>query len=75
MRAVRLFHAQDQAGMAHTFNVSVRTVIRWEQRGVIPALLPIDRASKQPKWREKLLFWMLARYRLTASPDTRKTEP
>jgi hypothetical protein len=74
VRAVRLFHALDQAGLAESFQVSVRTVIRWEQRGIDPELLPVDQGAKQPKWRKLLILWMLARYRRTASPDTRKTE-
>lgn len=74
MRAVRLFHALDQAGLADSFKVSVRTVIRWEQRGIDPELLPIDHTAKQPKWRKLLILWLLARYRRTASPDTRKKD-
>jgi len=74
VRAVRLFHALDQAGLAKSFQVSVRTVIRWEQRGIDPELLPVDQGAKQPKWRKLLILWLLARYRRTASPDTRKME-
>lgn len=74
IRAVRRFHALDQAGLAHAFQVSVRTVIRWEQKGVDPNLLPLDEAATRPKWRQDLLFWMLGRYQATASPDNRKQE-
>ena len=72
VRAMRRFHALDQVGLASAFQVSVRTVIRWEQRGVDPALLPQDVPARDPKWREKLLFWMLERYRATGSPDNRQ---
>jgi hypothetical protein len=72
IRAIRRFHALDQAGLAHAFQVSVRTVIRWEQKGVDPDNLPLGEGARDPKWRKKLLFWMLRRYELTASPDNRK---
>jgi hypothetical protein len=72
IRAIRRFHALDQAGLADAFQVSVRTVIRWEQKGVAPALLPQDGPPvRDPEWRKKLLIWMIRRYELTASPDNR----
>lgn len=77
IRAVRRFHGLDQAAMAVAFQVSVRTVIRWEQKGVDPNNLqqgggPAAISARDPEWRKKLLFWMLRRYELTASPDNQK---
>lgn len=72
IRAIRRFHALDQEGLAAAFQVSVRTVIRWEQKGVDPDLLPPGDAD--PEWRKKLLFWMRDRLNGTGSPDTRPKE-
>jgi hypothetical protein len=64
VRAVRLFHRHDQTSFAGCFQVTTRTVIRWEQRGV-------DLSKLEPKWRAELLIWLLGRYESTASRDTR----
>lgn len=74
VRAVRLFHGRQQTDFADAFRVSVRTVIRWEQRGIDPAKLPVDSGAADPDWRSKLLIWLLARYLASSSPDTRKKE-
>ena len=49
------------------FDVTERTVFRWEQRGVDPNLL-------EPEWRRKLLLWLLERFEKTGVSDTRKKE-
>ena len=67
IRAIRRFHALDQQQFAECFQVAVRTVIRWEQKGIDPALL-------DGKWRKDLLFWMLGRYERAGSPDNRPKE-
>jgi hypothetical protein len=67
IRAIRLFHALDQRDFSDCFQISERTVIRWEKRGIRPALL-------EPKWRRELLIWMLGRYQRAGSPDTRKKQ-
>lgn len=72
--AIRRFHGLDQRGLAEAFQVSTRTVIRWEQRGLHPDLLPEDAGAKPPDFRKKLLHWMIRRYELTGSPDTRPTQ-
>jgi hypothetical protein len=64
IRLVRLFHRLEQAGFAACFQVTLRTVYRWEKGGVDPELL-------EP-WRRKLLFWMRQRYEATASVTTEK---
>lgn len=66
IRAIRRFHGRDQVDFAACFQVSTRTVIRWEQRGLDPLTL-------EPEWRRELLKWLMGRYRATASPDNRKT--
>lgn len=73
IRAVRRFHALDQAGLAAAFQVSVRTVIRWEQKGIDPDNL-IQAGRPDPEWRKKLLFWLIGRLNGTASPDNRPKE-
>lgn len=75
IRAVRRFHSLDQVALAEAFQVAVRTVIRWEQRGMHPDLLPEDPGAKAgPKWRKTLWFWMHGRYCATASPDNTKNQ-
>lgn len=75
IRAIRRFHAADQETLAAAFQVSSRTIIRWEQNGVHPDLLPLDPRSKTRDWRKKLLLWMLARFERAASPDNRQEAP
>jgi len=65
VRAIRSFFKLGQETFAECFQVSERTVIRWEQRGIDPALLG-------PEWRKKLLFWMLGHLQPTPSPDSPK---
>jgi len=61
IRRVRQLHNLDQAGFAACFRVSVRSVIRWEQRGLDPADLPTDSELDGPEWRRGLLDWFLSR--------------
>jgi hypothetical protein len=73
IRALRRFHGLDQLALAEAFQVSTRTVIRWEQKGIHPDLLPRETGShRMPDWRQKLLHWMLRRFELTGSPDNQK---
>jgi len=67
IRRLRLLHGLRQEGLAACFQVSERTVIRWEERGIDPARL-------EPKWRKDLLFWMLERLQRAGSPDNRKQQ-
>jgi len=55
------------------FQLSLRTIYRWESRGVNPSSLPLDpKATKDASWRRNLLIWMLERYKATGVSDTRK---
>lgn len=74
IRAIRRFHGLDQLALAEAFQVSPRTIIRWEKRGTHPDLLPVDVRARIPEWRKELLIWMRRRYEATASPDNRKKE-
>ena len=80
IRALQLFfgHIWALSGtprqrMAWVFQVHERTVSRWEERGVLPAALPIDPDHSPPDWRRKLLFWLIDQMEKTAVSDTRKT--
>jgi hypothetical protein len=67
IHAVRLFHRLSVEGLAICFDVTPRTVFRWEERGVDPALL-------EPGWRRELLLWLLERFERTGVTDNRKKE-
>jgi len=59
--------------MAEAFQVTPRTVFRWERDGVDPDALQLDPgalpastvtpAGQGPEWRRNLLNWLLDRYR------------
>ena len=74
IRAVRLFHRKSLESMAEMFGISVRTVHRWEERGVDPRNVPRDPQARVPDWRAKLLIWMVRRYELTGVTDNRKKQ-
>lgn len=77
IRRLRAFHNVQREELAAMFEVSVRTVFRWEEGGVDPAALPLDpdaHPNAGPEWRRKLLFWMLDRFEKTGVSDTRKKE-
>lgn len=67
IRRVRLFHGWTQDGFAALFNVSRRTIIRWEERGTYftdPDLEPDITAGVV--WRQiHARFQAAARYRIT----------
>lgn len=67
VRRVRLFHGWSQVAFAAVFNVSPRTIKRWEQRGTYfpdPALDAVNHAARI--WRElHVRFEAAAQYRLT----------
>jgi transcriptional regulator with XRE-family HTH domain len=67
IRRVRLFHGWTQDGLASLFNVSRRTIIRWEERGTYfsdPDLEPLIAAGRF--WRQiHARFEAAARHRLT----------
>lgn len=74
IRRLRLFYSHSQPQLAEVFQVSLRTIYRWESGGLVLAALKIDPAGNPPDWRKKLLLWMLDRYEKTAVTDTRKQE-
>jgi DNA-binding XRE family transcriptional regulator len=61
IRLVRLFHGRDQEEFAKCFQVSRRTVIRWEQRG--NCFITDEKAFRPQLW-----GWMHGRY-LAAQKD------
>lgn len=67
VRRVRLFHGWTQEGFAALFNVSRRTIIRWEERGTFfhdPALDIHNHHARV--WRSILVRYEAAKaYRLT----------
>lgn len=67
VKRVRLFHGWTQEGFAALFDVSRRTIIRWEERGTFfpdPALDAFNHHAKV--WRAILVrFEAAAAYRLT----------
>lgn len=67
IRRVRLFHGWTQEGFAALFDVSRRTIIRWEERGTYFADPALDAMNHHAKvWREiHVRFAAAARYRLT----------
>ena len=67
IRAVRLFHRLSVAAFAGAFQVTARTIFRWEKDGV-------DLNAIDPEWRRKLLIWMLERYRATSVSDNRSIQ-
>jgi hypothetical protein len=75
VRRLRLFHSWDVDTMAEAFRVSTRTVFRWEENGLDPGTLALDRnahPNSGPDWRRKLLFFMLARLEAAGVSDNRK---
>jgi hypothetical protein len=72
IRHLRLFYSHDHPRLAELFQVAVRTIYRWEERGVLLSALPIQPGAIPPDWRRALLLWMLDRYEKTAVTDTRK---
>lgn len=77
IRRVRVFHGWDVPTMAETFKVSERTVFRWEELGVNPDNLPLDREAHPqsgPDWRRKLLKFLLARLEGVSVTDNRPKE-
>lgn len=67
VRSVRLFHGWTQEGFAALFNVSGRTIIRWEQRGTFFPDPDLHTWSAPGRiWKQILArFEAAARYRLT----------
>jgi transcriptional regulator with XRE-family HTH domain len=75
IRAVRIFHGFSRDQFAEVFQVSLRTVFRWESDGVDPASLQLDPGARSgPEWRRQYMFWLLERYEATGVSDTRKKE-
>jgi hypothetical protein len=72
IRAMRIFHRLSLEGMAIAFDVTLRTVYRWEKGGVDPSTMAVDPHGAPPDWRAKLLLWMLDRYESTGVSDNRK---
>lgn len=74
IRAIRRMHARSREDFALMFQVTVRTVFRWERDGVDPATLQLDpRAISGPEWRRNLLTWLLGRLEARVT-DTRKKQ-
>lgn len=67
IRRVRLFHGWTQDGFAALFNVSRRTIIRWEERGAFfPDAQLMPEISAARVWSQiHARFEAAARYRLT----------
>lgn len=75
IRCLQRFYGYTRAQMADLFQVHERTVLRWEQRGALPASLPIDpTATHDPDWRPKLLLWLVDLYEKRGVSDNRKKE-
>lgn len=55
IRCVRIFHALDQEAFGKCFQVSRRTVIRWEKGGN-------SFIDDEKEFRSQLWVWMLDRY-------------
>jgi hypothetical protein len=68
-------HALNREDFALMFNITVRTVFRWERDGVDPATLQLDPGARSgPEWRRNLLTWLLDRLAATGVSDTRNRE-
>ncbi len=67
VKRVRLFHGWTQEGLAALFNVSRRTILRWEERGTFFHDPALDVHNEHAKvWRALLVrFEAAAAYRLT----------
>jgi transcriptional regulator with XRE-family HTH domain len=75
IRGMRIFHRLSREGLATLFQVSPRTVYRWEEKGAVPNALPLEELAKVDReWRRKLLIWMVERYEAAAVTDNRKKE-
>ena len=77
VRAVRLFHGFTRADFADVFEVTLRTVFRWERDGVDPTSLQLDpnaHPNAGPEWRRKYLIWLLDRYEQLRVTDNRKQQ-
>lgn len=77
IRLCRRFHRLTPEAMARCFQVSLRTIQRWEASGVDPRSLPADpyaHPKSGPDWRAKLLIFLLSRYQATGVGDNRGRE-
>ena len=77
VRAVRIFHGFTREDFADVFEVTLRTVFRWERDGVDPMSLQLDpnaHPNAGPEWRRKYLIWLLDRYEQLRVTDNRKQQ-
>ena len=74
IRRVRIFHGFSRLDFAEVFQVSERTVFRWERDGVDPDSLALDPAARSgPEWRRNYMKWLLERFEAAHVSDNRKT--
>ena len=75
IRLVRKFHSFTRDQFAEVFEVSLRTVFRWESEGVDPDSLALDPGARSgPDWRRKYMNWLLERFNAFHVSDTRKKQ-